>query len=526
MDAKTKKHLLLGDMEDHFLIDDGEVQFKVAKYMIDPRTKKKIEQMERHQNFACGGQVKGYADGGVAEEYVPENIKPGSGTDFSWLTKQIGSAPSPEALKKYGSVDEAMKAEQFYKEKNVPDVAVAPKEPVYSAPVGPKAPQDPSAEMAMKPKGIGIPQAERQIAGPPSPDPMQQMAAAGQDYTQSVQSAANMAKKSYDDAYNALKKSEDHYRVKRDQLDSRITALQDEISSGRIDPNRYWNDKSTPNKILSAFAIALGGFGESGKNGAMDVINKQIDADIDAQKANLKNKESLLSKNIELLGDMRLAEDATRAQINAGLAAQLGKFNYSMLGPKARMEQAELQAKLMMASKQMNESIARASAVKSLEGFGQSAATPEELSLAGDEYKKKAVRLPGEESKYLSAITPESSTQINTQLAQNKSIDDTLKKIEEVAGSAAYSLVTRDRVQKLMRGLEIQLAERKGASKSTERVLEMIRDMLDDPRDWKNLAAISSAHASQDLKDELANETENLMQQFIPGYKKPAKAPK
>jgi hypothetical protein len=56
----------------------------------------------------------------------------------------------------------------------------------------------------------------------------------------------------------------------------------------RIDPNRYWSKMDTGNKIQAALAIALGGIGAGlmggGKNYALEIINKAIDQDIDAQK--------------------------------------------------------------------------------------------------------------------------------------------------------------------------------------------------------------------------------------------------
>jgi hypothetical protein len=67
----------------------------------------------------------------------------------------------------------------------------------------------------------------------------------------------------------------------------------DFAEANRVDPNRYWSSMNTGNKIQAALAIALGGIGAGmagGENQALKIINKAIDADIDAQK---ENKNSL-----------------------------------------------------------------------------------------------------------------------------------------------------------------------------------------------------------------------------------------
>lgn len=69
-----------------------------------------------------------------------------------------------------------------------------------------------------------------------------------------------------------------------DQIRSRIN----EQSTKEVDPNHYWNSKSTGSKVLAGIGVFLSG-AEAGRNTAMDQINKAIDRDIDAQKTNRDN---------------------------------------------------------------------------------------------------------------------------------------------------------------------------------------------------------------------------------------------
>lgn len=72
-----------------------------------------------------------------------------------------------------------------------------------------------------------------------------------------------------------------------------------EQASSKIDPDNYWKDMSgntdVGKKVTAAIAIALGGFGAGlqgggARNTALDIIDKAIDRDIAAQKANMDNQ--------------------------------------------------------------------------------------------------------------------------------------------------------------------------------------------------------------------------------------------
>lgn len=66
------------------------------------------------------------------------------------------------------------------------------------------------------------------------------------------------------------------------------------FTTAKVDSNKLWNDMGTGQKILAGLAIALGGYGGAlsgkGDNKALDIINKAIDRDIEAQKFNIQNE--------------------------------------------------------------------------------------------------------------------------------------------------------------------------------------------------------------------------------------------
>ncbi len=78
--------------------------------------------------------------------------------------------------------------------------------------------------------------------------------------------------------------------------ETRDTALRAEIQKARsekIDPDHWWNQKSTGAKILAGIGMVLGGAGggvaRTGRNPAMDVMNSAIQNDMDSQRHHIDN---------------------------------------------------------------------------------------------------------------------------------------------------------------------------------------------------------------------------------------------
>lgn len=110
-----------------------------------------------------------------------------------------------------------------------------------------------------------------------------------------------------------------------------------QVEQGRIDPNHWWNSRSTGSQILTAIGMLASG-AMTGASGhpemASKAIDDAIDRDIDAQKANLNNKHTLLSKYMEMYNNLPQAEAAARLTMGAGVeglikqnAAKLGSAN-------------------------------------------------------------------------------------------------------------------------------------------------------------------------------------------------------
>lgn len=113
-------------------------------------------------------------------------------------------------------------------------------------------------------------------------------------------------------AFNAKKDQErDTERmgeVRRDtkEASTRLQAELADMQAQGIDPNRYWQNQSTPSKIGAALAIGLGTFGQAlghqSTNTALDIINGAVTRDLDAQKANMQKNMQLAQIKASKLG--------------------------------------------------------------------------------------------------------------------------------------------------------------------------------------------------------------------------------
>jgi hypothetical protein len=122
------------------------------------------------------------------------------------------------------------------------------------------------------------------------------------------------------------KEMRDAYDNAAKQVDDQQTQIE------AIDPDRFWNSKSTGQKILGALAIAFGEIGKKGgSNNALNIINNYIDQDIMAQKVNNDQKLALKQnalKRVQLEIDRieAMSKDAQRKfemqQVAANLAQQ------------------------------------------------------------------------------------------------------------------------------------------------------------------------------------------------------------
>lgn len=146
------------------------------------------------------------------------------------------------------------------------------------------------------------------------------------------------------------------FKAHSDQLANDRKSLMDDIKNSHIDPNRYLGSMDTGRRIMTSIGLALSGMGNNPTQ-VSDFLNKQIDRDIEAQKAELGKKQTLLDANFKEYGNMKDAMAMTRIQMmdiaNDRMQAAAAKSNSAEAKLKAQQIGGQLDQGASQAMQQM-----------------------------------------------------------------------------------------------------------------------------------------------------------------------------
>jgi len=122
-----------------------------------------------------------------------------------------------------------------------------------------------------------------------------------------------------DSAQTSMAIEQANYQKKLGEYQTQRDGLEKDIRDGKLDPNRYMDSLSTGSRMLAGISIILGGLGGGltgkGGNTGLDVINRAIDRDIDAQKTNSDKTQNLYRMNLEKTRDLNAATMQTQTQM-------------------------------------------------------------------------------------------------------------------------------------------------------------------------------------------------------------------
>lgn len=329
-------------MKYHFAGEDDHVfkvrhpdgsEFHIAKHALGPEMHKRIKALEPLK----------MADGGMVEDELPSEYS-------QIMSEQPEAMPQASApINPNGFVAEPVSE----MEARNPAQAAEPYQDVTLPETAAPAPQMSGAMPSSGQDAISqaFAQKESAISG---------MAAAEQQKSKEMAAV-------YEDQAKQMQEQQQNYAAEHAKIDAEHKQLLDAVMKERVDPNRLFTNMGTGNKILAAISIGLSGIGAGlqgpgAKNMAMEVIQKSIDRDIEAQKAELGKKNTLLSENLRRYGDLERATQMTQLQMNAIVQAKVSQIaarsGSSEAVARAKMGLADLgmqaaQIKQQMAAKQM-----------------------------------------------------------------------------------------------------------------------------------------------------------------------------
>lgn len=374
-------YTLVKEHEKHFEIHDARdgQKFTIAKKDLHPANQIKIMKM---QQFSDGGQAEDVPD------YMKSSLaatKEAQGPEIGSFRTDAGGSDNLSFLaedraKQDVALAENRDAMKLHKTKPM-DLApdVQPPQPTAS-PVPNEIPQAPGPSPASVPQIAQQPMVNP-LTGMPS---VQGMTQYEDRYEKAIlggaqgQNALNQASaKLYKPILDQQQRLAEDTQTYLEDLRVRAGKISDAIANQKIDPQAYWNNKDSHAKMRAAIGILLSGLSGSQHNMAMDVIQKNIDRDIESQKMELGKKQTLLSDNLRMQGNIIDAERATRAQYEALLQGQIAQTAAKMGNP---MIQAKAQQDIMDSRMRMMQHlapIAQQQAVMNILGGANGSMSPE-----------------------------------------------------------------------------------------------------------------------------------------------------
>ena len=356
---KGKANKKVEDKGTHFHVTGPHGTFMIAKKQLHPKTIDELTKM------CSGGEVKGYsgASGNPDDQVVGDTGDQGDSGIQPITAGQVRSGKEmlsglkdaftdPFALKKGGplaeggALDLALNPFQNHP-KDIPHAdskgdAAASASALAANSVdqtdlpaqGAGAAGTPTAPEIPKPEVPNLPG----VSDASKHDKAVQKGALMQT-AQAQADEANAQAAAYDNQQKQAAKEMEQYESDRKQMVADRDEIRKSIMNSTVDPNHYWAERGTGGRIMASIGLALAGIGgglmKTGGNAALDVIQKNIDRDINAQKVNLETKQSLLRDNYERTGDLRLAHNETQLFYLNQTKAQVEKLASTAKGKQA-----------------------------------------------------------------------------------------------------------------------------------------------------------------------------------------------
>lgn len=550
-DQKKSKHSLISECDDHFMLHDGGYAFPVPKSGLGDVLLIKIRSLPK---YAEGGEVEPLDIEKVSEETPVKDIDLAAaprGSDENPIDVELPEAPikaessgeslpinvdsSADLIKDVPQSTPAPQPSQpFNLYSMIPGVDTLPATKAESSAIPTQA--APSVAQPTAPKAAVVPQ-EQQVRAPAQQE--QQAASpydtAYQNYLKGfglesagiqkeAEAKAQLGQtiaKAYEEERKHLEAEKQRFEQNYNELKQQNEKLFQDVKDSKIDPNNYWNSMTTGGKITAAISLVLGGLAgglqRTGQNAALDVIQKNIDRDIDAQKANLNKKDSLLKRNFEQIGDLRAAEALTRSQLMSITAAQVEKAKGMASTPAAQGAAAQLQGQLMEKMAQSGLQFSALNAKSQLASGNGRGVNPEYLD---KETRERLVQLPS--GRQALGYTPEDAKVIKEQFASLDPILTSLDKLDQI-GTAA--LVPGSAAEAKARAIQAQLVplinENAGLKRLSEEDIHNIRNMINDPTQFRNL--LGGKAKSEEFRQFVEDKLQSTLKNRLEGYKTPFK---
>lgn len=146
-------------------------------------------------------------------------------------------------------------------------------------------------------------------------------------------------------------KNEIFRQQKQNDAMSQLNDATNAVNAMKIDPDHFWQNSSTGQKVglgISLFLGAFGGAQNGGENKVVGIINDAINRDIKAQQINISNAQSGVNAKANVLSHMRAQFGDERAAEAAAKVAALDKVDMQLKQRALLYSDPETQARAEM----------------------------------------------------------------------------------------------------------------------------------------------------------------------------------
>lgn len=326
-----------------------------------------------------------------------------------------------------------------------------------------------------------------------------------------------------------VKGLQEQRKADADSRMQRLETAQTELEKAHsLNPNKYWQDMGTGGKVASIIGIMLGGFGGGltgkGDNPALDILHKNIDRDIDAQKQNydrlrgkVENQRSAYSMAMNEFGNQQSATLAAKAS-----ALQMAEIQLKQVAAKTDSQAVKSRADYQIAQigkdkaqigMQLNSQIYQMSALRQATGGGGI----ENPAFLPEDMQKKAVKMPN--GMFRVAASEEGAKEIAKTSASANDMKATLSEMRKLQAEAGTSLPYSEasaKASSLMSRLMFQNQQVEGISRLSEPDIHLLQQQMADPTGWRQGR---SAALLDQMGQHIDTKMDNLYTQYLPGFK-------
>lgn len=282
------------------------------------------------------------------------------------------------------------------------------------------------------------------------------------------------------------------------QQKMRYEQAREEAANAKIDPNRFWSQKGTGEKVVAGIAVALGAIGQgltkSNNNSALDIITSQIDRDIEAQKSEILAKRDKAAAEGNMLQELRIKLGDDRAAESALRVMYLDNVEMKTKEFAARSKSKEVAANrdLLLAEIQAESEKRQAEVLKTL---AENSIAERKLGL---EEKKVAYENPGNRRQLMQGVI----SGVQTDKGVQKLSPEDLPEKDRVRYVPGLGLaITADDAKKL-----------KDSQTSFKKFDNILEEMINSRKEYGSYGPIDWAtDGGSEVKKQKARATEALL---------------